>query len=212
MQAAALILLALPTSALRVGGGLPSLRTAGAPRLPSPPLLSSLPEPPSALAPGTPGRIAGRGQGRKGEGWGGERRGEEWRGGEDVSELSRAPTDGGGGTGGGGEGGGGLIVLGLCCAIAAVCSLDRVVISIAILPMAAELGFSDSTKGLIASAFSLGYGVGLLPAGLLSALTSPKTVLGVGLVIWSFAQAGAPLGLALTLALLPLTLLFPHFS
>ena len=39
-----------------------------------------------------------------------------------------------------------LLVLALCCAIGALCSLDRVMISIAILPMGDEYGFSDSTK------------------------------------------------------------------
>ena len=43
--------------------------------------------------------------------------------------------------------------LALCCLIASVCSLDRVVMSIAILPMGAELGYSDATKGAIAAAF-----------------------------------------------------------
>ena len=49
-----------------------------------------------------------------------------------------------------------LPVLALCCAIAAVCTLDRVVISIAIIPMSVQYGFEDSTKGLIAAAFSVG--------------------------------------------------------
>ena len=86
----------------------------------------------------------------------------------------------------------GVVILALCCAIAAVCALDRVVLSIAILPMAAEYGFSDSTKGLVAAAFSLGYCAGLLPAGVLSAISSPKTVLAGGLVLWSAAQAATP--------------------
>ena len=43
--------------------------------------------------------------------------------------------------------------LAICCAIAAICALDRVVMSVAIIPMAAELGFADATKGLIAASF-----------------------------------------------------------
>ena len=43
--------------------------------------------------------------------------------------------------------------LAICCAIAAICALDRVVMSVAIIPMAAELGFTDATKGLIAASF-----------------------------------------------------------
>ena len=52
-----------------------------------------------------------------------------------------------------------LLVLGLCCLIGSVRGLDRVTISIAILPMSAEYGYTDSTKGLVAAAFSVGYRV-----------------------------------------------------
>ena len=48
--------------------------------------------------------------------------------------------------------------LAICCVIAAICALDRVVMSVAIIPMAADLAFSDATKGLIAASFSVGYG------------------------------------------------------
>ena len=47
----------------------------------------------------------------------------------------------------------------------AICALDRVLISIAILPMSEQFGYTDSTKGAIAAAFSVGYCVGLLPTG-----------------------------------------------
>ena len=89
-----------------------------------------------------------------------------------------------------------LPVLGLCCVVASLCALDRVVMSMAILPMGAEFGYGDGDKGLIASAFSLGYCVGLLPAGALATATSPKAVLGGGLVLWSAAQAATPLAAA----------------
>eukprot|EP00965_Chrysotila_dentata_P214345 6188138-Pleurochrysis_carterae.AAC.1 len=77
----------------------------------------------------------------------------------------------------------GLPVLVLCCFIGAVCALDRVVMSVAILPMSEQFGYSDSVKGLIASAFSLGYCIGLVPAGVASSSSSPKMVLGIGLVV-----------------------------
>ena len=44
------------------------------------------------------------------------------------------------------------VQLALCCAIGSFCSLDRVVMGVAIIPMAADLGFSETTKGLIAAA------------------------------------------------------------
>ena len=83
-------------------------------------------------------------------------------------------------------------VLLLCCAIAAVCALDRVVMSVAILPMSLEFDYTDSIKGLIAAGFSLGYGLALLPAGLAASSGSPKTVLLTGLTLWSLAQAATP--------------------
>ena len=70
-----------------------------------------------------------------------------------------------------------LPVLVLCCAIAAICALDRVVMSVAILPMTEQYGYTDVQKGQIASAFSLGYCLSQLPSGTLAALTSPKQVL-----------------------------------
>lgn len=86
----------------------------------------------------------------------------------------------------------GYLVLGLCCAIATISSLDRVMMSVAILPMSAELMYSDTTKGLIAAAFTTGYFLCFLPAGIIAATLSPSTTLSVGLVVWSAAQAATP--------------------
>lgn len=85
-----------------------------------------------------------------------------------------------------------LPVLLLCCAIGALCALDRVVMSVAILPMSIEMGYSDATKGLIAAGFSIGYGIALLPAGLAASRLAPKPVLAAGLLVWSAAQAASP--------------------
>lgn len=41
--------------------------------------------------------------------------------------------------------------------VAVICSVDRASISVAILPMSAEFLWDDSTKGLISSAFFVGY-------------------------------------------------------
>ena len=86
----------------------------------------------------------------------------------------------------------GYIVLGLCCAIATISSLDRVMMSVAIMPMSAELLYSDTTKGLIAAAFTTGYFLFFVPAGVVAATFSPSATLSVGLVIWSLAQAATP--------------------
>ena len=86
----------------------------------------------------------------------------------------------------------GYIVLGLCCAIATISSLDRVMMSVAILPMSAEMLYSDTTKGLIAAAFTTGYFLSFVPAGVLAATISPSRTLAVGLLVWSVAQAATP--------------------
>ena len=83
-----------------------------------------------------------------------------------------------------------MVQLALCCAIASFCSLDRSVMGVAIIAMAADLGLDKITKGLIAAAFSLGYGLGVAPAGaLVSKSGAPWRTLGVGLLAWSLAQA-----------------------
>ena len=87
---------------------------------------------------------------------------------------------------------GAVAILGLMCLIAAVCSLDRVVMAVAIIPMSAEYGFSDTMKGAISASFSVGYFGGLLPSGLLSTLLSPSKVVGAGLVLFSVAQFVTP--------------------
>ena len=65
--------------------------------------------------------------------------------------------------------------------------------------MSQEFAYSDATKGAIAAGFSVGYCLGLAPAGIASARYSPKAVLLIGLVVWSAAQAASPAGAALSL-------------
>eukprot|EP01041_Mallomonas_annulata_P011426 gene11426-23898_t len=87
----------------------------------------------------------------------------------------------------------GYVVLILCFLVTVLCALDRVAISVAIIPMAKELGYSESTKGLISSFFSLGYMTGLVPAGLLGTFSSPKLIMTIGVIIWSLGQILSPL-------------------
>lgn len=74
--------------------------------------------------------------------------------------------------------------------------------SVAILPMTEQYGYTDVQKGQIASAFSVGYCISQLPSGTLAALTSPKSVLLGGLVVWSAAQAASPAAAAAGLPVL----------
>lgn len=86
----------------------------------------------------------------------------------------------------------GYTILVLLFLVTALCALDRVAMSVAILPMGAEFQYSESTRGLISSVFSLGYMVGLIPSGLLGSFTSPKTILTYGVLLWSIAQFITP--------------------
>jgi ACS family sodium-dependent inorganic phosphate cotransporter len=83
-------------------------------------------------------------------------------------------------------------MMALLWAIACVSALDRVAMSIALLPMSVEYDLTDTIKGSMSSYFSLGYGFGIVPAGLLISKFSPKTVMAVGLTLWSLATLATP--------------------
>lgn len=71
-------------------------------------------------------------------------------------------------------------------------NIDRVAMSVAIIPMGVDLSLDESTKGLIAGMFSIGYMFGLLPAGLIGSFFSPKVLLAVGVTFWSISQMLSP--------------------
>jgi len=58
--------------------------------------------------------------------------------------------------------------------------------------MSTTLTYTDSTKGLIASAFSLGYALSLLPSGYLLTKIPYSQVLLCGILLWSVAQIITP--------------------
>ena len=86
----------------------------------------------------------------------------------------------------------GYTMLALLFLVTSLCALDRVAMSVAILPMGSEFQYSESTRGLISSIFSLGYMVGLVPSGLLGTFSSPKKILSYGVLLWSLAQIATP--------------------
>ncbi len=73
----------------------------------------------------------------------------------------------------------------LAVVAAYICLIDRVAMSIAVIPMVAEFGWSPAHQGNIMAAFFVGYVVLQLPAGWLSDRLGGKWVLGVGVVAWS---------------------------
>jgi MFS transporter, ACS family, solute carrier family 17 (sodium-dependent inorganic phosphate cotransporter), other len=75
--------------------------------------------------------------------------------------------------------------------------------------MAEEFAFSDTIKGSISSLFSVGYGLAILPAGLVLSVLSPRNVMAFGVLTWSVATILTPTSadfLAMDSMVLPLLL------
>jgi len=83
-------------------------------------------------------------------------------------------------------------VLLLTVIVAALSALDRVAMSVAILPLADQYGLTETAKGQISSVFSLGYGLGIIPAGIILSFVSPKVVMATGVTLWSLATLATP--------------------
>lgn len=73
----------------------------------------------------------------------------------------------------------------LCALATFICYIDRVNISVAIIPMAEEFGWDQATRGLILSSFFLGYLLTQIAGGWLADRFGGKAVLGFGVVFWS---------------------------
>ena len=74
-----------------------------------------------------------------------------------------------------------------------ICYIDRVVISLAIIPMSEEAGWNETQKGIILGSFYIGYMVTQIYGGVLSDKIGAKIVLGTGLVVWSLFTLITPL-------------------
>lgn len=73
----------------------------------------------------------------------------------------------------------------MCFLAAFVCYIDRVNISIAIIPMAEHFGWSATEKGFVLSSFFIGYMLGQIPSGWLANRYGGRWTLGIALVLWS---------------------------
>ncbi|CAK9221760.1 unnamed protein product [Sphagnum jensenii] len=73
-----------------------------------------------------------------------------------------------------------------------ICNMDKVNMSVAIIPMSRQMGWNSSVAGLVQSSFFWGYAVSQLPGGWLAAHFSGRTVLRAGVFIWSLATAAVP--------------------
>jgi ACS family sodium-dependent inorganic phosphate cotransporter len=71
-------------------------------------------------------------------------------------------------------------------------ALDRVAMSVAMLPLSTEFGYTESIKGQVSSLFSVGYGIGILPIGITLSTVSSRLIMGVGIALWSLATMATP--------------------
>ncbi|CAI9764851.1 unnamed protein product [Fraxinus pennsylvanica] len=85
-----------------------------------------------------------------------------------------------------------VIVL-LCFASFLLCNMDRVNMSIAILPMSKEFNWNSATVGLIQSSFFWGYLLTQIVGGIWADKIGGKLVLGFGVVWWSVATILTPI-------------------
>lgn len=74
-----------------------------------------------------------------------------------------------------------------------ICNMDKVNLSIAIIPMSHQFGWNSSTAGLVQSSFFWGYALSQLPGGWLAKTFGGRKVLKIGVLTWSLATALVPL-------------------
>ena len=90
----------------------------------------------------------------------------------------------------------------LCFCAAFICYIDRVNISVAIIPMQEAFGWSDTTKGLVLSSFFIGYMILQAPSGWLANKIGGKFVLGFAVLSWSVFTILTPVAAMISLPLL----------
>jgi ACS family sodium-dependent inorganic phosphate cotransporter len=78
-----------------------------------------------------------------------------------------------------------FMLVALCFGATFVCYIDRVNISVAIIPMAESLGWGVETQGTVLSAFFVGYLLTQIVGGRLADRYGGKVVLAGGVLIWS---------------------------
>jgi MFS transporter, ACS family, solute carrier family 17 (sodium-dependent inorganic phosphate cotransporter), other len=93
-------------------------------------------------------------------------------------------------------------VIGLFFLSTVICYVDRVNVSVAIIPMARQMGYSPATQGLVLSAFFWGYIVSQLAGGWMADRFGGKAVLGFGVACWSLATFLTPPAARLSFPLL----------
>jgi ACS family sodium-dependent inorganic phosphate cotransporter len=87
-------------------------------------------------------------------------------------------------------------VLALCAGATFLCYIDRVNISVAIIPMAAEYGWDIGQQSRVHASFFAGYLLTQILGGWLADRIGGKRVLAAGVTVWSLFTAAAPLAAA----------------
>ncbi len=88
-----------------------------------------------------------------------------------------------------------LVALGFAATF--ICYIDRVNISVAIIPMSADLGWSATTQGTVLSSFFVGYLLTQIAGGWLADRFGGKVVLAGGVLLWSLFTMLTPPAAAL---------------
>jgi len=93
-------------------------------------------------------------------------------------------------------------LVGLGFAATFICYIDRVNISVAIIPMAQDLGWTATTQGTVLSSFFVGYLLTQIAGGWLADHFGGKVVLAGGVLLWSLFTMVTPPAAALGFAAL----------
>lgn len=96
----------------------------------------------------------------------------------------------------------GVAIIVLCFLVTVICALDRAAMSVAILPMSSEFGYSDADKGVISSAYFWGYVVSNVLSGIIGTSVSPKMLLAYSVVLWSLFTVLTPASATVSLPML----------
>lgn len=90
-------------------------------------------------------------------------------------------------------------IVGMCFVAFMLCNMDRVNMSIAVLPMSETFSWSSATIGLVQSSFFWGYLLTQILGGVWADRFGGKVVLGFGVVWWSLATVLTPIAASLGL-------------
>lgn len=93
-------------------------------------------------------------------------------------------------------------LIGLCVLAQLLSYIDRVMMSVAALAMQETLGWSETTKGYVLSAFFVGYMSMQIMGGWLASRYGGKAILGTSLILWSVFTLLTPVAAAISLPLL----------